>query len=642
MLAVFASTGGLTGLEAVVAGGTSAVGHKLLEALLGDQAVRTLAARARDDLMERVDDLLRDEAERFAALLEGKAPQADASRACIRRSTRSDELREARPRPPPDRARGGRSRRRRPSRPRARRARAARDREGGCTARARHRVDGRRARRADGGGEVASLQRAERRRAGGRRPSSTDHLRGSRGRVGRRRRPACSTGWRSSGATGSTGTSSRASSFSTCPTSTRSSRASARGRQDRRARRPPSLGRRAAEVRGRLAARRLPPASRDPRRRDGGRAQPGRPARLATRSPSGARMRSGCSRTTVSARRPCSSSRRAPAPGSSEPARAPARRRVAARDAAVARLAADVAAVRRRRCADGAATPAPATVEAGGAATARSGSVRGRGRPAGRRGGRRRAPSPRRAGVRLAARPAGSAVSGRTRCGASGSATGTASAGRRSRPRPTSSGRRSRPRCAASPTRRAPGFRRRGRRSSGERPRPTTSGSSTGSITPWDSTDLGVRSPRWWRVASLLQWGRRGRRGRRGALDRPRCRRRLPSDRGRRPASRVPGRPDRDVARPRRPCKRGSSCPFWHGSSTAWARAGGSAPRGEHSDRASSPSPDELVLDPIERELDAHQGLCRALDVAVGARPSSSSGRPGRSRERATLATPGA
>ena len=34
--------------------------------------------RARDDLMERVDDLLRDEAERFAGLLEGKAPEAEA------------------------------------------------------------------------------------------------------------------------------------------------------------------------------------------------------------------------------------------------------------------------------------------------------------------------------------------------------------------------------------------------------------------------------------------------------------------------------------------------------------------------------------------------------------------------------------
>src|SRR5687767_5872977 len=73
MLAVFAHTGGLTGAEVVVAGGTSAVGHKLLEALLGDQAVRSLAARARDDLTERVDDLLRDETERFAAVLDAKA-----------------------------------------------------------------------------------------------------------------------------------------------------------------------------------------------------------------------------------------------------------------------------------------------------------------------------------------------------------------------------------------------------------------------------------------------------------------------------------------------------------------------------------------------------------------------------------------
>ena len=78
MLGVFASTGGITGLEAVVAGGTSAVGHKLLEALLGDQAVRTLAARARDDLVERIDRILRDEAERFAGLVEGKVPEAEA------------------------------------------------------------------------------------------------------------------------------------------------------------------------------------------------------------------------------------------------------------------------------------------------------------------------------------------------------------------------------------------------------------------------------------------------------------------------------------------------------------------------------------------------------------------------------------
>src|SRR5918995_7136400 len=77
MLAVFAHTGGLTGTEVVVAGGTSAIGQKVLEAIFGDQAVRTLASRAREDLIERVDRLLRTEATRFHALLDEAAPEAD-------------------------------------------------------------------------------------------------------------------------------------------------------------------------------------------------------------------------------------------------------------------------------------------------------------------------------------------------------------------------------------------------------------------------------------------------------------------------------------------------------------------------------------------------------------------------------------
>jgi len=77
MLAVFAHTGGLTGGEVVVAGGTSAVGQKVLEAIFGDQAVRTLAARAREELIERVDRLLRAEAKRFDVVLDAAAPEAD-------------------------------------------------------------------------------------------------------------------------------------------------------------------------------------------------------------------------------------------------------------------------------------------------------------------------------------------------------------------------------------------------------------------------------------------------------------------------------------------------------------------------------------------------------------------------------------
>jgi energy-coupling factor transporter ATP-binding protein EcfA2 len=77
MLAVFAHTGGLTGAEVAVAGGTSAVGQKLLEAIFGDQAVRALATRAREDLVERVEQLLREDAARFHGLLDEAAPEAD-------------------------------------------------------------------------------------------------------------------------------------------------------------------------------------------------------------------------------------------------------------------------------------------------------------------------------------------------------------------------------------------------------------------------------------------------------------------------------------------------------------------------------------------------------------------------------------
>jgi hypothetical protein len=78
MVAVFAQTGGLTGAEVAIAGGTATVSHKLLEALFGDQAVRTLTGRARADLMGRVERLLADEARRFELLLETDAPDPGA------------------------------------------------------------------------------------------------------------------------------------------------------------------------------------------------------------------------------------------------------------------------------------------------------------------------------------------------------------------------------------------------------------------------------------------------------------------------------------------------------------------------------------------------------------------------------------
>ena len=78
MLAVFVHTGGLTGAEVVVAGGTSAAAQKMLEAIFGDQAVRELAARAREDLLSRVRALLDDEAARFQDALGRHLADTDA------------------------------------------------------------------------------------------------------------------------------------------------------------------------------------------------------------------------------------------------------------------------------------------------------------------------------------------------------------------------------------------------------------------------------------------------------------------------------------------------------------------------------------------------------------------------------------
>jgi hypothetical protein len=74
MVAVFASTGGLIGGEVAVAGGTTAVGQRVLEAVFGDSAVRALATRARADLEQRANRLLTDERARFDELVEQGAP----------------------------------------------------------------------------------------------------------------------------------------------------------------------------------------------------------------------------------------------------------------------------------------------------------------------------------------------------------------------------------------------------------------------------------------------------------------------------------------------------------------------------------------------------------------------------------------
>jgi energy-coupling factor transporter ATP-binding protein EcfA2 len=80
MIVVFASTGGLTGGELAIAGGSAVIGQKLLETIFGEDAVRRLAAEARSDLQRRVEALFDSEADRLGTALEplrfGSAPES--------------------------------------------------------------------------------------------------------------------------------------------------------------------------------------------------------------------------------------------------------------------------------------------------------------------------------------------------------------------------------------------------------------------------------------------------------------------------------------------------------------------------------------------------------------------------------------
>ncbi len=65
MIAVFSMTGGLTGAEIGIAGGSSVVAQRLLEAVIGEQAMRRLAKQAKQRLFERADEVFRAEQQRY-------------------------------------------------------------------------------------------------------------------------------------------------------------------------------------------------------------------------------------------------------------------------------------------------------------------------------------------------------------------------------------------------------------------------------------------------------------------------------------------------------------------------------------------------------------------------------------------------
>ncbi len=94
MVVVFAHTGGmLGGAEAGIATGGAVIGQKLLEAVFGDQAVRTLAERARRDLEVRVEALMAPERARYIDLLDSLKIAPDAAEQLRAAARRVDDLR---------------------------------------------------------------------------------------------------------------------------------------------------------------------------------------------------------------------------------------------------------------------------------------------------------------------------------------------------------------------------------------------------------------------------------------------------------------------------------------------------------------------------------------------------------------------
>jgi hypothetical protein len=70
MVFVFASTGGLTGVEVGIAGGSAVLAQRVLEAVFGEDAVRRLAVQARDRLRARIRAVMDGQAARYTAQLD--------------------------------------------------------------------------------------------------------------------------------------------------------------------------------------------------------------------------------------------------------------------------------------------------------------------------------------------------------------------------------------------------------------------------------------------------------------------------------------------------------------------------------------------------------------------------------------------
>ncbi len=101
MVVVFSQTGGITGAEVGVAGGTALLAQRLLEAVFGEDAVRRLAKQAKDRLDERIQGLMSAELNRYLRALAATGADAAIADAVRTASDALAEHRRRRPRPGP-------------------------------------------------------------------------------------------------------------------------------------------------------------------------------------------------------------------------------------------------------------------------------------------------------------------------------------------------------------------------------------------------------------------------------------------------------------------------------------------------------------------------------------------------------------
>jgi hypothetical protein len=100
MVSVFVATSFIpTGVEIAVAGGTTVAAQKVLEAIFGDQAIRGLADKARQDLSARIHELLTEEAGRYLSVLDRAGIDAAAGDRMRRAAASAETARAATPLP---------------------------------------------------------------------------------------------------------------------------------------------------------------------------------------------------------------------------------------------------------------------------------------------------------------------------------------------------------------------------------------------------------------------------------------------------------------------------------------------------------------------------------------------------------------